>query len=77
MLDVLQRHIEASPHVCVTGTWINTLSKAEQEAFAKIKEDSIKIQLSALYSDLNEQNKLPFKITAFRGHFRGYCSCQK
>jgi hypothetical protein len=77
MLDVLESHIETKPQVCVVSQWISSLSQKEQEAFAKIKENNKKIQFVSLLEDLSAQAELPFKITAFRGHFRGYCSCQK
>jgi hypothetical protein len=77
MLDVLQRHIEAKPLGCVVSQWVSTLSEEEQKAFDKIKENNKNIHLAILHSDLNQQTELPFKLTAFRSHFRGYCTCKK
>ena len=77
MLDVLQRHIEAQPRVCVVAQWIDSLSEAEKEAFAKVKENNKKVQLAVLHADLAAQTELPFRLTAFRSHFRGYCTCKK
>lgn len=77
MLDVLQRHMEARPYKCVVNQWIDTLGPTEKDAFEKIKENNKKIQLALLYTELESTTELPFKTTAFRSHFRGYCSCKK
>jgi len=79
MIEVLQKHIDARTKgaLCSVARWILTLSKAEQQAFSNIMEDSSKISIANLYNDLNAANPLPFKLTAFRSHLRKYCTCQK
>lgn len=77
MLEVLEKHLHAAPKGCVVSSWISTLKDEEQKAFAKIQESKDTINLAVLFSDLTKQTKLPFKLTAFRSHIRGYCTCQK
>ena len=77
MLDILKKHLEETAFQCVVATWINELKEEEQQAFALLKQNQERIVVANLYSELSEQQDLPFKITAFRGHMRGYCSCQK
>jgi hypothetical protein len=75
MLDVLNKHLVAAPALCVVGQWTNTLTQEEQEAFTALRNNS-KVIAASLYKDLNDETELPFKLTAFRSHMRGYCTCQ-
>jgi hypothetical protein len=77
MLDILKKHLEETAYQCVVATWINGLEDDEQQAFALLKEKQERIVFADLYKELSDNQVLPFKITAFRGHMRGYCSCQK
>lgn len=77
MLEVLTKHLDAPKVGCSVAQWIKTLSKEEQAAFAKIRENSKSVNTTTLYQDLATQIELPFKLTAFRSHIRGYCTCQK
>ena len=77
MLDILKKHLEETAFQCVVATWINELKNEEQQAFELLKQNQERIVLSVLYTELSAQQELPFKLTAFRGHMRGYCSCQK
>ena len=76
MLEVLAKHLTATETGCVTAQWIATLADEEQKAFALTKENSDKIKIASLYLDLNKELSLPFKLTAFRSHLRGYCTCR-
>ena len=76
MLDILSKHLSTEVFGCVVSRWIDALPKEEQDAFAAVKEKSAVIKIASLYTDLNEESKLPFKLTAFRSHMRGYCTCQ-
>jgi hypothetical protein len=76
MLDVLNKHLENVPTGCAAARWINTLSKDEQKVFELIKEKSSTIKVAQLYADLSKDLDLPFKLTAFRSHLRGYCTCR-
>jgi hypothetical protein len=57
------------------GKWINTLEPEEQDAFNGLI-NSDELNATSLFLALEKQIKLPFKITTFRSHMRGYCSCQ-
>jgi len=76
MLDVLSKHLTGTPTVCAVGTWVKELSTEEQEAFSKLQENSQKVNASALYKDLQNDTQLPFGMTVFRSHLRGYCQCR-
>ena len=77
MLDVLNKHlIGTTVSECSVNRWLSALNSEEQAAFAQIKENNKAISLAGLFNDLNRESPLPFKLTAFRSHFRGYCTCQ-
>lgn len=76
MLEVLNKHLESKADLCAMGQWINTLDDKTQEAFNAIKENNKSVILQELYNDLSKETELPFKITVFRSHLRGYCACQ-
>lgn len=79
MLEVLTKHLSPleKEQNCTVAMWIKTLKDEEQKAFEEIKEKSSTINVAHLFNDLNKQSRLPFKLTAFRSHLRGYCTCQK
>lgn len=79
MLNVLTKHLEGidKDTKCVVQTWIESLSEEEQTVMQALKARTETVVLAQLYKDLENETKLPFKMTVFRGHMRGYCSCQK
>jgi hypothetical protein len=77
LVDVLTKHLSSARQGCVVNGWLSGLTKEEREAFEKIKEQSTSINVVILYKDLSENAELPFKLTAFRSHLRGYCTCPK
>lgn len=78
MLDVLTKHIngDAIPKICVVAKWIEGLEDEEQKAFQEVIAHNQDIHVAALFNDLKKETNLPFKLTAFRSHLRGYCTCQ-
>jgi hypothetical protein len=77
MLEVLNKYLNSSSLTgCITAQWISTLSKDEQQLFKQIKENSTSVSVAHLFHDLNKDVELPFKLTAFRSHLRGYCTCR-
>lgn len=76
MLDVLNKHLTAAPTICVVAQWVSELKEDEQSAFVALRSNNNKVVVASLYKDLNEETELPFKLTAFRSHLRGYCTCQ-
>jgi hypothetical protein len=79
MLDVLTKHLEGIDKgtKCVVRVWVESLSEEEQSVMQELKTRTETVVLAQLYKDLEKETKLPFKMTVFRGHMRGYCSCQK
>jgi hypothetical protein len=75
VLEILQKHLEAPRSSCVVSTWIESLSKKEQDILEQIRTSNVTV-FSDLYKDLSNSVELPFKITAFRSHMKGYCTCQ-
>jgi hypothetical protein len=78
MLEVLERYLNgfSLSGCCVVSQWISTLSEEEQTLLQQLKEKNSDIKIASLYKDLTQSVNLPFKLTAFRSHLRGYCSCQ-
>jgi len=77
MLDIIEKHLADASYGCVVEVWIGHLPEEEQAAFARLKEHSGLVSISQVFQELDKEVKLPFKLTAFRSHLRGYCSCQK
>jgi hypothetical protein len=75
VLDVLNKHLTTIPVICVVGQWIGELSQEEQDAFIELGNND-KVIVASLYKDLQKEIELPFKLTAFRSHLRGYCTCR-
>jgi len=77
MIDILEQYIaQPSGEGCAMNIWLSSQPKEVQSMFEKLQENK-SINLSSLFSDLNQHSPLPFKITLFRMHMRGYCSCKK
>lgn len=77
MLEILNNHIQGleEPSKCVVGEWIETLNTDEQNAFALLID--AKANAQKLYGNLLKSGvEMPFKITVFRMHMKGYCACQ-
>ena len=66
------------PKKCKTQKWINTLIKEDQTKLNNLKTDNRNVDFKNLFNSLNDAGiKLPMGLTAFRSHFKGYCTCQK
>lgn len=79
MLDVLNKHLELASAAtrCSIGEWIDNLDENTKEVFHKIEERK-DVVIASLYDDLIESGvELPGKLTTFRSHMKGYCTCQK
>lgn len=62
---------------CSTKKWLDTLSEEELDALMDCINDP-SISISSLYNSIAHSDAgIPFKLTAFRSHMRGYCVCQK
>ncbi len=74
--SILQKHL-AAPHLsrgCVVAVWAAGLPDEEQDALNDLKTKAVVV--ADLYRDLRAAG-VPFKLTAFRSHMRGYCACPK
>lgn len=77
MLDVLEKYLNTpSGEGCAVNVWLQNQPQEVQEIFVKLQENR-SLNMSALYNDLANELPLPFKISVFRMHMRGYCSCKK
>jgi hypothetical protein len=66
------------PKKCKTQKWVNTLSKEDQEKFNSLKNENRSVDIKNLFEALQEAGvNLPMGLTAFRSHFKEYCTCQK
>lgn len=66
------------PKKCKTQKWINTLAKEDQTKLNNLTVDNQGVDFKNLFESLNGAGiKLPMGLTAFRSHFKGYCTCQK
>lgn len=77
MLDtVLEAYLNKPAEVkCLVGKWVLSKDTAFQELFRKI-ENHPNLNLAELYKDMSAEESLPFKLTLFRAHMRGDCSCK-
>lgn len=78
--SILDDFIAASklPSVCKMSKWLNTLSKEDREKFESLKNENSRVDIKNLYEALIAAgHNIPAKLTAFRSHFKGYCTCNK
>jgi hypothetical protein len=76
LVDILQKHLSKPPLVkgCIVASWAADLSEEEQQVLSNLQTKAVIV--ADLYRDLSVAN-LPFKLTAFRSHMKGYCACPK
>ena len=76
LVDILQKHLLNPPRVegCIVASWATDLPEEEQQALTALQTKAVNV--AELYRDLRVVS-LPFKLTAFRSHMKGYCACPK
>ena len=78
MIDVLNKHLN-EPQLnrrCLIGQWIDELDDESKSGFEELKTRK-SIVVAELYGDLIKSGvNLPGKLTTFRSHMRGDCSCR-
>lgn len=76
LVDILQKHLSKTSLVdgCIVASWAADLPEEEQQALIDLQTKAVVI--ADLYRDLRAAG-VPFKLTAFRSHMRGYCACPK
>lgn len=75
ILDILEEQLVPRKAKCSVGKWVDTLNPEEQQVLEKIKATGV-YNLSELYRKLDERTELPYKMTSFKSHMRGVCTCQ-
>lgn len=66
------------PKKCKAQRWLTTLPKDEQAKFESLKTENRRVDIKNLYEALtNAGINIPVKLTAFRSHFKEYCTCKK
>lgn len=78
--ELIAEQLEIKKFNCTVAKWINTLDAEDKDAFLQLKDaltkDSKYINVASLYASLSSKTHVPFKLTAFRSHMQGYCTCQ-
>ena len=78
--ELIAEQIEIKKFNCLVAKWITTLDKEDKDAFVQLKEallkDSKHINVASLFQSLSTKTSVPFRLTAFRSHMQGYCTCQ-
>jgi hypothetical protein len=76
LVDILQKHLSNPPLIkgCRVASWAASLPEEEQQGLATLQTKAVNV--ADLYRDLSVVS-LPFKLTAFRSHMKGYCACPK
>jgi hypothetical protein len=76
---ILDQFIEQSkqPGKCCIAMWIQSLPKEDAQKFESLRTENTKVPIKNLYEALIASgHELPGKLTAFRSHFKGYCTCK-
>lgn len=77
--DVLDYHLKRETVGCIVNRWIAELDPEDKQGFEKLmeltKNNSKAIDVKLLYDGLRAKTELPFRLTVFRSHMRGYCVC--
>jgi acyl CoA:acetate/3-ketoacid CoA transferase alpha subunit len=77
--SILDQFIEQAkqPGKCCIASWISSLPKEEAQKFESLKTENTRVPIKNLYEALVAAGvELPGKLTAFRSHFKGYCTCK-
>jgi hypothetical protein len=78
--DILDDFITKAPKAgeCVTAGWINSLAPEDKKRIESLTTTNKNVPVKNVYEVLVATgHKLPMKLTAFRSHFKGYCTCKK
>jgi len=73
--------LEDEKFECTVKKWLNELTSEDQSEYAvleSIYRAGAKIDISKVYNKLLDgTDSLPFKLTSFRTHIKGVCTCQR
>lgn len=78
--QLIEEQLDAKRSSCSVSKWIETLDEEDKNAFLQLKAELNKnnryINVASLFQSLSNKTSVPFKLTAFRSHMQGYCTCQ-
>lgn len=78
--ELIAEQLGASRYNCTVSRWIETLDEEDKNAFVQLKTELSKnnryVNIASLFQSLSHKTSVPFKLTAFRSHMQGYCTCQ-
>ena len=83
--DLVEEYLTTNRVGCVVSRWITALSDEDRGVFEKLlavtRDNNKAVDIKAFYAALvrkaeAEKLSVPFKLTAFRSHMRGYCTCR-
>jgi hypothetical protein len=75
IIDIIEEQLTKPSFGCVVNKWVATLTTEEREGMEKLQATP-HLNITELYNKLKSRIELPFKLTAFKSHMRGYCTCQ-
>jgi hypothetical protein len=80
-LPLFTEFLEEKKFECVVKKWLNELTSEDQSEYAVLESKyraGAKIDISKVYNKLLDGTAyLPFKLTSFRTHIKGVCTCQR
>ena len=77
MLKALEKRLDyTGTERCTVGRWEDSQEPEDKTQLEVIKSIKQRVSLASLYKDLQDEVELPFKLTAFRAHMGGYCTCR-
>ena len=78
--ELIAEQLENKRFNCSVAKWIVTLDEEDKSAFLQLKLELSKnnryVNVASLFQSLSNKTTIPFKLTAFRSHMQGYCTCQ-
>ena len=78
--ELIAEQLESKRFNCSVARWIVTLDEEDKNAFLQLKlelsKNSRYVNIASLFQSLLNKTTIPFKLTAFRSHMQGYCTCQ-
>jgi tryptophanyl-tRNA synthetase len=81
MLESFTEFLVDKPSECSVQKWLNTLTSEDQGNYLRVEEKyraGANISMVHVYKALAEEvSNLPFKLTSFRSHMNGTCTCQR
>jgi hypothetical protein len=78
--ELIAEQLETKRFNCSVARWVATLDEEDKNALLELKIELSKnnryVNVASLFASLLSKTTVPFKLTAFRSHMQGYCTCQ-